>query len=74
MTVLEYDFNSEWIIAKSGNKRTNSDFQYWIIKNNYEVEPTAEVIKSNILGPLDLELFSKELVSRKIKLTLKRIE
>ena len=74
MTVLEYAFNSEWIIAKSGKKRTNSDIQYWIIKNNFDVEPTAEVIKSNVLGPLDLESFSRELISKKIPLTLKRIE
>jgi len=74
MTVMEYAYNSEWIIAKSGNKRTNSDIQYWIIKNDYDVEPTEEVIKSNVLGPLDLEPFSKELRVKKIQLTLKKIE
>ena len=74
MTVLEYGFNSEWIIAKSGSKRTNSNIQYWIIKNYYDVEPTAEVIKSNILGPLDLETFSSELTNKEIQLNLKRIE
>ena len=54
MTIMEYAFNSECIIAKSGNKRTNSNIQYWIIKNDYDFEPTAKVIKSNVsraLGP-----------------------
>lgn len=74
MTVLEYNHNSKWIIAKSGNKRTNDNVQYWIIKNYYDVTPTAEVIKSNAIGPLSLELFSKELVTRQIQLSLNRIE
>jgi len=74
MTVLEYAYNSKWIIAKSGNRRTNSEIQFWIIKNDYEDEPTIEVIKSNILGSLDFETFSKELLNKKIDLTLKRIE
>ena len=74
MTVLEYDYNSEWIIAKSGNKRTGIEIQYWIIKNDYDVEPTAEVIKSNVLGPLDLKSFSKELLNKRIELTLTKIE
>jgi hypothetical protein len=74
MTVMEYAYNSEWIIAKSENKRTNSDIQYWIIKNDYDVEPTEEFIKSNVLGPLYLELFTKELRVKKIQLTLKKIE
>jgi hypothetical protein len=43
MTVLEFAYNSQWIIAKSGNKRTGIDIHYWIIKNGYEVEPTVEV-------------------------------
>lgn len=74
ITVLEYAYNSEWIISKSGNGRTNSEFQYWIIKNDYDVEPTADVIKSNVLGPMDLESFSKELIDKQIQLTLERIE
>ena len=74
MTIMEYAFDSEWIIAKSGNKRTNSNIQYWIIKNDYDFEPNAEVIKSNVLGPLDLESFSSELRSKDIQLTLEKIE
>ncbi|MFC5271648.1 hypothetical protein [Adhaeribacter terreus] len=74
MTVLAYAFNSEWIIAKSGNKRTNSNIKYWIIKNKYDVEPTAEIVKSNTLGTLDLEIFSKELKDKGILLELKTIE
>jgi hypothetical protein len=74
MTVMEYDYNSEWIIAKSGNKRLNSDFSYWIIKNDYQVEPTAEMIKSNTTGPLMVDEFTKEAISRKIDLRLRRID
>jgi len=73
MTVLEYSYDSEWIIAKSESKRTNSIIQYWIIKNNYTFEPTVEVIKTNMLGPLDLETFSRELANKEIHLRLKRI-
>ena len=37
-------------------------FSIWIIKNNYDFEPNAGVfVKSNVLGPLDLESFSSEL-------------
>jgi len=74
MTVMEYAVNSKWIIAKSGNKRTNSNIQYWIIKNHYDFEPDVKVIKSNIVGPLDLESFSAELIGKDIQLTLKKIE
>lgn len=74
MTVMEYAFNSEWIIAKSGNMQTNSNTQYWIIKNNYDFEPSAEVIKSNTLGPLDLESFTWELMRKDIQLTLAKVE
>jgi hypothetical protein len=74
MTVLEYSFDSEWIIAKSGSKRTNSNIQYWIIKNNHTAEPTVEDIKSNIFGPLDMETFSRELANKEVHLSLKRID
>ncbi|MBL7855912.1 MAG: hypothetical protein JNL17_16045 [Cyclobacteriaceae bacterium] len=74
MTVLEYAYDSKWIIAKSGDGQTNSKIQFWIIKNDYEAEPTVEVVKSNVLGPLDFESFSHELVSRKIELNLKKID
>ena len=51
-----------------------SNIQYWIIKNDYDFEPSAEVVKSNVLGPLDLESFSSELRSKDIQLTLEKIE
>ena len=74
MTVLEYDYDSKWIIAKSGNKRENSNIQYWIIKNDFDDEGTSKVIKSKTIGPLDLGLFSEELTRRQIQLKLKKIE
>ena len=74
MTVLEYDYDSRWIIAKSGNKRENSNFQYWIIKNEFDDQSTIEVIRSKTIGPLDLGLFTDELIRRQIQLKLKKIE
>ena len=49
MTVLEISHNSEWIIAKSGNKRAKSDFKYWVIKNNYDQIPNPEIIIKNTI-------------------------
>lgn len=74
MPVIEYDYDSEWIIAKSRGKSVNSSIQYWIIKNNFESEPTLDMVKSNTVGPLDEELFAKEFTSRKIHLKLRKIE
>lgn len=74
MTVLEYNYNSEWVIAKTGNTRKNSKIKYWIIKKAFDNYPIPEVIKSNTLGPLDWDQFSKELTKRKIQLELKKLE
>jgi len=74
MTVLEYDYDSKWIIAKSGTKGHESENEYWIIRNDFDSEPTSEIIMSNTLGPMNFESFSKELANRQIKLKLKRIK
>jgi len=74
MTILGYNYNSEWVIAKSGTKGENSSIQYWIIRKYFDNEPTLKLIKSNIIGPLDLESFSNELTNRQIQLKLKETE
>jgi hypothetical protein len=74
ITVMEYNYNSEWIIAKAGNKRSNSDFSYWIIKNNYDDEPTVKIITSNTTGPLGFDEFTRELIIRKINLKLRKVD
>jgi hypothetical protein len=73
MTVMEYAYNSEWIIAKSANKRENTNIQYWIIKNHYPSVPSLSTIRSNINGPLDLESFNAELKNKDIRLRLREI-
>lgn len=74
MTVLEYNYDSKWIIAKSGSKRENTNIHYWIIKNKFDQEPTSDQIKLNTTGPLVEEQFFKELTERQIQLNLKKIE
>ena len=74
MTVLEISHNSEWIIAKSGNKRTKSDFKYWVIKNNYNQTPNPEIIIKNTTEFNDFDLFKSFLTENKINLELKRVD
>ncbi|WP_299444307.1 hypothetical protein [uncultured Aquimarina sp.] len=74
MTILEIAHNSEWIIAKSGNKRSNSDFKYWIIQNSYSNTPDAETVKLNTKGPLDKKAFENLIMERSIELELKSIK
>lgn len=74
MTVLEYGYNTNWIIAKSGDGRTNSNIQYWIIKNDYDFKPDADIIKANMIETFDMVTFNAELKSNKIKLELKKIK
>ena len=73
MTVTEFAYDNEWIIAKTGTGN-NSKNQYWIIKKIREKEPTIEDLKSNTLGQLDIEEFKKKLIENKIGLTLKKID
>ena len=70
MTVFACAYNSDWIIAKSGNARLKKDFQYWIINNNNVNNPSLSNIKANTLGPLDWESFTTEIKEKKINLTL----
>jgi hypothetical protein len=74
MTVLEISYDSDWIIAKSGEKRNNTDFKYWIIKNNYDNLPNSETIIQNTTEFVDFNLFKSFLIENKVNLELKKIE
>ena len=74
MTVLEISNNSEWIIAKSGNKRAESDFKFWVIKNTYDQLPNSEIIKKQTTEFNDYDLFKAFLVENKINLELNKID
>ncbi|AUC84765.1 hypothetical protein CW731_05415 [Polaribacter sp. ALD11] len=65
-------YNSEWIIAKSGNKREKTDFKYWVIKNDYESLPNSETILKNRIEFSDLKKFELYLAENKISLELKK--
>ena len=74
MTVLEIAHNSEWIIAKSGNKRAKSDFKYWVIRNKYDQIANPEIIIENTTEFNDFDLFESFLTKNKINLELKKID
>lgn len=74
MTVLGIAHNSEWIIAKSGNKRAESGFRYWVIKNNYDQFPGSETVKENTTEFDIYDLFKSFLIDKNINLELKKID
>ena len=75
MTVLEYDTNTKWIIAKSAKSRLSLDYEYWIIDKTFDIsqnnDSTINIIKSHIYGPLDSTTFVNRLDRQKIDLKLK---
>ena len=74
MTVLEISHNSDWIIAKSGSKKTESEFKYWVIKNKYDQLPNSETVKNNTAEFNDYDLFKSFLIEKNIKLELNKID
>ena len=68
MTVSQYSFNSDWIIAKTEQE------DYYIIKNKYETKPTPNEIKSETTGPIDYESFEEFKRLKSINLKLKTID
>ena len=74
MTILEISYNSEWVIAKSGSKRKNSDFKYWVIKNYYENLPNSETVIENRIEFSNLKKFESYLVEKNIELKLRKID
>lgn len=73
LTVLEYAYDTNWIIAKTGS-RYDTTFHYWIVKNSYDILPKVEEVKENVIGPLNLENYNRELIHNNIGLVLKKIE
>jgi hypothetical protein len=74
MTILEISYNSEWIVAKSGNKRKKTDYQYWVIKNKYDSLPNSETVIKNRIEFSDLKKFESYLAEKNIDLELKNID
>ncbi|MCG2432226.1 hypothetical protein [Aequorivita xiaoshiensis] len=72
ITVNEISHNSNWIIAKSGNKNGNENVKYWVIKNNYKNIPDAETVKKNTTEFDDAYLFEYYLKNNDIKLPLEK--
>jgi hypothetical protein len=77
MTVLEYAYNSKWIIAKSVKSKLTTDYEYWIIDKDFNIsqakDSITDIIKSHVYGPVDSATFISKLNNQKINLTLKRI-
>lgn len=80
MTVTEYAYNSNWVIAKSSASRQTSENRYWIVDKSFKVkiiqdnDSTINVIKSHVFGPLDSTMFVQSLLAKDIKLTLHKIQ
>jgi len=78
MTVLEYGYDSKWIVAKSGSEGSNK-FQYWIIDKDFKVkiiidnDSVLNIVKSHVYGPLDTVSFAKKLIVDRITVVLKKI-
>ena len=78
MTVIEFSFNTNWILAKTNTSKLNS--QFWIINksvletiDDYH-DLTTTVIQESVLGPLDSLTFEKEILFKKINLKLNKID
>ena len=73
MTVLEYAFDDNWIIAKT-------DVAYWIVNKDANIrfisDSTAsnhDVIEAHLNGPYDSATFVQKLFENAIKLKLRKI-
>lgn len=73
--VIDYNFNSKWIIAKS--QSDGGDEQYWIIDKDVMMSKDSDIssklifekqIEACTIGPVDLIEFKKELKDRQIDL------
>lgn len=74
MTVMEIAYNSEWIIAKSENKRDKTNIRYWVIKNKYEYIPDAKIVKANTIEFDNYNMFKSFLIDNRIFLELEKID
>jgi hypothetical protein len=72
-TILAYNFNAKWIIAKTDSSYLNgrNDFAYWIFKKpGYTTDNMDSIIKANLIGPLDSGEFYKLISEKYITLPL----
>ncbi len=77
--VLEYGYDSKWIIAKSSSNQSDKfQFLYWIIDKDFKVkiiidnDSTLNTIKRHVYGPLDSISFAKRLIVDRIAIVLKK--
>ncbi len=79
MTVVEYANNSKWIIAKSSQSRFKTDYHYWIVEKDFQIElvqddkSSIDSLKSHVYGPFDSTTFINKLQSQNINLVFKKI-
>ncbi len=75
-TVLAYDYNSKWIIAKADPTFNADDnyFTYWVIDKEFisSTNNSYDSIKAHIRGPLDSATFFTILSKESINLKLKK--
>lgn len=73
-TVVAYNYDADWIIAKSDPSFNNSknDFSYWIFRKSFSSskENIHDSIQKNLTGPLDSLTFYKMLSENKVHLQL----
>jgi hypothetical protein len=73
-TIVAYNFDENWIIAKSDSTYYNNqnDFAYWIFNRNISSNGRGmyDSIKAHLIGPLDSTSFFRILSEKKIRLEL----
>ena len=80
MTVTEYAYNSNWIIAKSSASSQPAENRYWVVDKSFKMkiikdnDSTINVIKSHVFGPFDSTKFVQLLFAKDIKLRLKKVQ
>lgn len=60
--------------SQIGNKGAESDFKYWVIKNNYDQFPASETVKRHTTEFDNYDLFKFFLIDNNINLELKKID
>lgn len=79
MTVVEYAYSPNWIIAKSSTSKHKDENEYWIVDKSFKAkiglsnDSIINVIKSHVFGPFDSTRFKQLLLDKDIKLTLNKV-
>jgi len=73
-TIVAYNFDKSWIIAKTDSTYHNSqnDFAFWIFKKpiSSNAQNMYDSIKANLTGPLDSTSFFRILAENKMQMEL----